>query len=127
MLVPVPDLQIAIDVASGVPPYEQVRVQIMDLVAAEHLQVGDRLPPIRVLAADLGLAAGTVAHAYKDLETSGVVTTRRGAGTVVSHSAVATDVLLQQAARTFADQVRSAGLAEAVVLDAVRRALRSGG
>ncbi|PFG34082.1 GntR family transcriptional regulator [Sanguibacter antarcticus] len=125
MLVPVPDLQIAIDVDSGVPPYEQVRVQIMDLVSAEQLRVGERLPPIRVLAADLGLAAGTVAHAYRDLETSGVVTTRRGAGTVVSHSAVANDVLLQQAARAFVDQVRAAGLPEQVVLDAVQAALRS--
>ena len=125
MLVPVPDLQIAIDVASGVPPYEQVRDQIMNLVSAEQLKVGDRLPPIRALAADLGLAAGTVAHAYKDLEAAGVVTTRRGAGTVVSEQAVATDVLLQQAARAFADQVGGAGIPEPVALDAVRRALRA--
>lgn len=127
MLVPVPALEIAIDVASGVPPYEQVRDQIMDLVSAEQLKVGDRLPPIRALAADLGLAAGTVAHAYKDLEVSGVVTTRRGAGTVVSEQAVAADVLLQQAARTFADQVRGVRIPEEAALDAVRQALRSAG
>ena len=127
MLVPVPDLQIAIDAASGVPTYEQVRDQIMGLVSAEQLKVGDRLPPIRALAADLGLAAGTVAHAYKDLEVSGVVTTRRGAGTVVSEQAVAVDVLLQQAARAFVEQVRGAGIPEPVVLDAVRRALGTAG
>lgn len=123
MLVPVPDLHIAIDTTSGVPPYEQIRAQIMDQVSAESLKVGDRLPPIRALATDLGLAAGTVAHAYKELEASGVVTTRRGAGTVVSHRAVAADVLVQQAARAFVEQVRGAGLSDRVVLDAVRDAL----
>lgn len=126
MLVPVPDLPIVIDAASGLPPYEQIRAQILDQVSAESLKVGDRLPPIRTLAADLGLAAGTVAHAYRELEASGVVTTRRGAGTVVSHRAVAADVLVQQAARALVEQVRGAGLTDHAILDAVRSALREG-
>ena len=119
------DLKIAIDLTSGVPPYEQIRAQIMGHVAAENLSVGDRLPPIRTLATDLGLAAGTVARAYRELELAGVVTTRRRAGTVIAEGAVAADVLVQQAARAFVEQVRGTGLSDAAILDAVRGALLS--
>ena len=45
---------------------------------------GTRLPPVRQLAADLSLAAGTVARTYRELEKSGLVRTRRGAGTTVA-------------------------------------------
>ena len=55
---------VEVDVASAVPPYEQLRSQIVDLVAVGSLPVGARLPPIRQLAGDLGLAPGTVARAY---------------------------------------------------------------
>lgn len=119
------ELQITIDLESGVPPYEQIRAQIMGHVSAENLSVGDRLPPIRALATDLGLAAGTVARAYRELELAGVVTTRRRAGTVIADGAVAADVFVQQAARTFVDQVRSTGLTHDQILDAVRGALLS--
>lgn len=119
------DLQIAIDLESGVPPYEQIRAQIMGHVSAENLKAGDRLPPIRALATDLGLAAGTVARAYRELELAGVVTTRRRAGTVIADGAVAADVLVQQAARAFVDQVRATGLSDDAILDAVRGALLS--
>ncbi|SDD70003.1 transcriptional regulator, GntR family [Sanguibacter gelidistatuariae] len=119
------DLQIAIDLDSGVPPYEQIRAQIMGHVSAESLKAGDRLPPIRALATDLGLAAGTVARAYRELELAGVVTTRRRAGTVIADGAVAADVLVQQAARAFVDQVRATGLSDDSILDAVRGALLS--
>ena len=72
-------LHLEIDLASGVPPYEQIRSQVVAHVAAERLVVGDRLPTIRALAADLGLAAGTVARAYRELESAGITTTHRRA------------------------------------------------
>lgn len=117
------DVQITIDLESGVPPYEQIRAQIVGHVSAENLKACDRLPPIRALATDLGLAAGTVARAYRELELAGVVTTRRRAGTVIADGAVAADVRVQQAARTFVDQVRATGLPDDAILDAVRGAL----
>lgn len=67
-----------------VPPYEQIRTQVEALINGGLLPVGHRLPPIRQLAADLGLATGTVARAYQELEAAGLVTTRRAAGTVVA-------------------------------------------
>lgn len=116
-------LQIEIDLAASVPPYEQIRSQIIAHVSAERLRVGDRLPTIRALAADLGVAAGTVARAYRELEQAGVVATRRRSGTVVAAGAVAADVLARHAASTFVAAVRAAGLTDAAVLDLVRGAL----
>ncbi|GAA1388826.1 GntR family transcriptional regulator [Catellatospora chokoriensis] len=72
-----------------VPPYEQIRAQVEALINGGLLAPGHRLPPIRQLAADLGLATGTVARAYQELESAGLVTTRRAAGTVVAARAPA--------------------------------------
>lgn len=76
-----------IDARSAVPPYEQVRRQVAALVAGGALAAGARLPSIRQLASDLGLAGGTVARAYRELESDGVVTTRGRHGTVVASGA----------------------------------------
>lgn len=75
---------LAVDPASHVPPYEQVRAQVQGLVEAGGLAPGTRLPTVRRLADDLGLAANTVARAYRELEQSGVVVTRGRHGTFVA-------------------------------------------
>lgn len=116
-------LQVEVDLASGVPPYEQVRLQVMAHVSAGRLRAGDRLPTIRALATDLGVAAGTVARAYRELEAAGVVTTRRRTGTVVAAGAVGADHGLHRAAATFVATARAAGLGDDDVLGLVRGAL----
>ncbi len=73
-----------VDPRSAVPPYEQLRQQVIALVLGGALAPGARLPAIRQLANDLGLAGGTVARAYRELESDGVVTTHGRHGTVVS-------------------------------------------
>ena len=65
-----------VDPQSAVPPYEQLRAQVTGLVTTGGLPPGTRLPSIRQLAGDLGLAPGTVARAYRELEAAGVVATR---------------------------------------------------
>ena len=80
------DAQIVIDLQTGTPPYEQIQTQISSLIAVGELPLGTRLPTVRALAADLGVAAGTVARAYKELEAAGMVTTNRRQGTVVAES-----------------------------------------
>ena len=52
---------VTVDVLDPTPPYEQLRRQLADLIGSGVLSAGDRLPPVRQLAADLGLAVGTVA------------------------------------------------------------------
>lgn len=67
---------IVIDGASPVPPYEQLRAQLAGQIQDRTLAVGARLPTIRRLAADLGLAVNTVGRAYRELEEAGLIGTR---------------------------------------------------
>jgi len=75
---------VELDEASPVPPYEQIRAQIAAMIGSGALPAGTRLPPIRQLAGDLGLAVNTVARAYRELEGGKLVTSRVRTGTVVA-------------------------------------------
>lgn len=116
-------LQLEVDLASGVPPYVQIRTQVVAHASAGRLRVGDRLPTIRALATDLGVAAGTVARAYRELESAGVVTTRRRTGTVVAAGAPAVGDALEETVRQFVATARAAGLSDGAILDLVRGGL----
>ena len=74
---------ISVDPSIPLPVYEQLREQIVRMVAAGTLEAGHRLPTIRQLAADLGLAKGTVAKAYEMLESESVIATRGRKGSFV--------------------------------------------
>ncbi|MEY9877174.1 GntR family transcriptional regulator [Streptacidiphilus sp. MAP12-33] len=111
-----------VDTTSPVPPYEQIRAQLATLVASGGLAEGHRLPPVRQLAADLGLAAGTVARAYRELEAAGLVTTRRAAGTRVAVGAAPPPDRLAELATRFARDARSLGANADTALAAVRAA-----
>ncbi len=78
------NLSVRIDAADPTPPYEQLRRQLDELISTGILVDGQRLPPVRQLAADLSLATGTVARTYAELEKGGLVLSRRGAGTRVT-------------------------------------------
>jgi DNA-binding transcriptional regulator YhcF (GntR family) len=117
-------LSVRVDTTSPVPPYEQVRIQVADLILGGHLVEGDRMPAVRQLAADLGLATGTVARAYRELESAGLVRSRRGAGTRVTPGHAPTPELeLVRAARAFVTTGRGLGADDAQLLAAVRVAL----
>lgn len=76
--------RLAIDPDDPAPPSAQIVRSVRRQVRDGLLEPGDRLPAIRALAEELGLAPGTVARAYKELEEEGAVVTRRGAGTRVA-------------------------------------------
>ncbi len=118
-------LDITVDVRAATPPYEQIRSQIAAYVDAGLLAEGTRLPTMRALAADLGVATGTVARAYTELETAGLVASRRRTGTVVTggRPAVPAEDRLQRMADDLAAQARASGVDGEVVLAIVRAAL----
>jgi LacI family transcriptional regulator len=71
------------DPRSGVGIAAQIRTRIAFLIADGELTPGDRLPPVRDLARDLGVNVNTVRSAYAKLDADGLVRTRHGVGTVV--------------------------------------------
>ncbi|HET9518463.1 MAG TPA: GntR family transcriptional regulator [Actinoplanes sp.] len=117
-------MDIHIDHDAAVPPYEQVRLRIAELAAAGVLAAGTRLPPVRRLATDLGLAANTVARAYRELEQAGLVETHGRAGTVVTARAAGTPVAARRLAQRYAEQSRALGLTAEQALALVRAALQ---
>ncbi|WP_405497434.1 GntR family transcriptional regulator [Streptomyces sp. NBC_00096] len=120
------ELTVQVDTTSAVPAYEQIRAQVADLVLGGHLAEGDRLPPVRQLAADLGLAIATVARAYRELESAGMVRSRRGAGTRVTrpvHPGPVIDEELARAARDYVTTTRRMGASDEQLLAAIRLAL----
>jgi DNA-binding transcriptional regulator YhcF (GntR family) len=102
-------VQIAVDAASSVPPYEQVQRQVEALIADRTLAPGHRLPTVRALATELGLAANTVARAYRELEQTGAVVTRGRNGTVVATRGADREREAALAARQFAQRLQELG------------------
>ncbi|MDI3330935.1 MAG: GntR family transcriptional regulator [Micrococcus sp.] len=100
---------LAINASSSVPPYEQVRTGLLDLVHRSRLPVGTKLPTVRGLASALGVSANTVARAYKELEQAGVVTARPRLGTVVAQGSGDADARLADAATAYAEAAQALG------------------
>ncbi|WP_030684110.1 GntR family transcriptional regulator [Streptomyces sp. NRRL B-1347] len=111
--------------AGAAPPFEQVRTQIAGQARDGVLPVGYKLPTVRGLAEELGLAANTVAKAYRALEADGVIETRGRNGTFVAAAREAAARAAAGAAQAYAEQVRRLGLSEAEAASAVRDALRA--
>ncbi|MFM9012047.1 MAG: GntR family transcriptional regulator, partial [Gemmatimonadota bacterium] len=66
-----------------VPIHDQLVAGLRGLIAAGQLAEGDELPPVRQLAADLGINLNTVARAYRELTDAGLLASARGRGTIV--------------------------------------------
>ena len=117
-----------VDTDDPTPPYEQLRRQLTELIESGVLQPGVRLPPLRQLAADLGLAVGTVARAYRELDSAGLISSRRGGGTRVTATAPALsdaqrEQLVLKHARAFVQQAALLGADEQQILGAVTQAM----
>ena len=117
---------------SPVPPYEQIRAQLARMIGAGVLPAETRLPPIRQLAADLGVAANTVARAYRELETEGLVVSRVRHGTTVALRRTRLPLAeinrrLTEAARGYAALVNQLGVSVEEAESVVRAQLRDAG
>jgi DNA-binding transcriptional regulator YhcF (GntR family) len=106
---------LSIDGQAGRPLFDQLRNQIIEAIRTGALPPGARLPTVRELAAYLDLAANTVARAYRELETSGVVETRGRFGTFVAR-VDPSDTAMAAAARAYLDVARGLGLGKADAL-----------
>ena len=121
---------VEVDADSPTPPYEQIRAQIAMMIGAGTLPRGAHLPPIRQLAADLGLAANTVARAYRELEHEGLVASRVRHGTTVTGRARPRSEIhrrLAEGAAAYAALARQLGVDPEQAQAAVRDAIKSAG
>lgn len=118
-------LDIVIDSDSSVPPFEQLRRRIVELVRDGELIAGTKLPTVRGMAETLGIAPNTVAKTYRELEQLGVLETRGRAGTFIADSGDPTRSLAQQATIEYVASVRVLGMSDEEIIEFVEAALRS--
>jgi DNA-binding transcriptional regulator YhcF (GntR family) len=112
-----------LDTESSVPPFEQIKLRILDLASSGEFAVGTKLPSVRSLATDLGVAANTVARAYRELEQTGVVITAGRSGTAVASGGDMIAAQVASAAEAFAAVVRDLGMPRTQALKIVTAAL----
>ena len=77
-------MQIHLSTGDGLPIYKQIINQVKNLIASGRLAAGDELPSVRALAKQLLINPNTVARAYRDLETMGILVSRQGDGTYIA-------------------------------------------
>lgn len=91
------------------PLFDQLRTQIIDGIRDGKLPPGTRLPTVRDLAGQMGLAVNTVARAYRELESAGILETRGRFGTFVARVDPA-DTAMATAAHTYVSAARALGI-----------------
>ncbi len=119
-------MHIHISPHDGVPIYRQIVNQIKRQVASERLKAGDELPSIRHLAQQLLINPNTVARAYRELESAGILLSQRGSGTRVSGNGSPLSreekmKILGERADTLIIEARQLGVELGEVVELVRR------
>ncbi|MDP9800423.1 DNA-binding transcriptional regulator YhcF (GntR family) [Arcanobacterium wilhelmae] len=124
---------ITIDPQLPAPPYEQLKQHIAAQRAEINSRVPEpaeddsvrRLPPVRRLALELGLATGTVARAYKELERDSIVATRGRYGTYLTTSDAVRSESPEKLATEFATAARTSGLTQEQAISLIRAAFNA--
>ena len=117
---------ITIDTEDRRPIYRQVADEIKALIARGELAEGAALPPVRQLAADLGVNLNTIATAYRELQDEGLLSVKHGSGAVVTsrQTRATSQEDLRKPLRAALTQMALAGLRRAEILSIVTDELR---
>ena len=121
-------MRISVDPKSATPLYIQIKQQVRMAVATGALRPGDRVPTVRDLATDLRINFNTVARAYREMQSEGLLNSTRGSGTFVSDDAaeVGQDEARRVVQRMIGDAVRTArnaGVSDTEFMDMIAKAL----
>jgi GntR family transcriptional regulator len=116
---------LTIDTTDPRPIYQQVADGIKELIAQGKLGEGAALPPVRQLAADLGVNLNTIATAYRELQKDGLIVVKHGSGSVVAERANTerTSDELVRSLRTAITELVLAGLPTSKIMRMVAREL----
>jgi DNA-binding transcriptional regulator YhcF (GntR family) len=104
-----------VDGHAAKPLFDQLRTQIIAGVRDGRLPPGTRMPTVRELASRLGLAVNTVARAYRELETAGILETRGRFGSFIARADPA-DAAMASAAHAYMEAARALGLGKVEAL-----------
>jgi GntR family transcriptional regulator len=120
---------LTVDTSDPRPIYQQVADGIKELIARGELKQGTSLPPVRQLAADLGVNLNTIATAYRELQKEGLIVVKHGSGSVVASRTITqrTEEELVRPLRTALTQLVLSGLSPARIQSIVLRELRLAG
>src|ERR1051325_8454016 len=120
-------MYITIDETDRRPIYRQVADEIKGLIARGSLSEGMALPPVRQLAADLGVNLNTIAAAYRELQDEGLIVVKHGSGALVASRTIPrpSDDELRRPLRTALTQLVLAGLPRGKILSLVSDELLS--
>ena len=119
-------MYITIDESDRRPVYRQVADEIKGLIARGELREGMALPPVRQVAADLGVNLNTIAAAYRELQKEGLLKVRHGSGALVSARSMAqqNDAELRKSLRASLAHLVLAGLPRAEIVEIVNEEIR---
>ncbi|MBU6174356.1 MAG: GntR family transcriptional regulator [Planctomycetes bacterium] len=119
----------SIDANNGVPIYEQIVRQVKFAIAEESLRPSQLLPSVRTLSMQLAINPNTVARAYQQLQSEGVLESIRGRGVAVCQGA--TKSCREDRRSIIADRVRAVltealhgGLSAIEIEELVRKQLK---
>lgn len=119
-------LDVRIDPQDPHPPFDQLRRRLIEQIMERRLPSGTKLPSVRALAAELGLAPNTVARAYRELEAEGYLITRGRGGTTVAPVAAVdegTRMRASELVQEYVSGMRALGFGPETIVGEVRRAL----
>jgi GntR family transcriptional regulator len=120
---------VTVDTSDPRPIYQQVADGIKELIAHGDLKEGTALPPVRQLAADLGVNLNTIATAYRELQREGLLVVKHGSGSVVASRTMTerSEEELVRPLRTALTQLVLSGLSPSRIQRIVMRELRLAG
>ncbi|MDX6611081.1 MAG: hypothetical protein QOD75_267 [Blastocatellia bacterium] len=119
-------MYITIDEEDRRPVYRQVADEIKALIASRELREGVVLPPVRQVAADLGVNLNTIAAAYRELQKEGLLIVKHGSGAVVNAAGAQAkkDADSRKPLRAALAQMVLSGLSRPEILAAVDEEIR---
>lgn len=113
-------IEFHLDTHSGVAPYLQIVQQVKQALRLGLLEVGDQLPTVREVIAQMAINPNTVLKAYRELDHEGLVASRPGQGTFVQRSlagpSLASQAALRRSLVRWLQSARAAGLEEESIL-----------
>lgn len=116
-----------IDTQSRKPIYEQLACGLRGMIARGEAPEGVTLPPVRQVALDLGVNLNTVAMAYRQLQSEGLIKVKHGSGAVVSARTTAeySNEELRQDLRVVLTQLVLSGLPKGEIMQMVTDEMRA--